>query len=136
MGFNTGFGFPYIRKAIPEFVLDRIKGAAAAYSVRKLSRNATKALRVRRSIDDAEQDIGFVGTELDTATLLDFVNARDVAPADYGAGAAAAYSLRYVSDSYTGDVVRVRRDSDNAEADFNPTAVSYTHLTLPTIYSV
>lgn len=105
-------------------LLDKFSGAAAGYSLRKLSKSATNAVRVRRSSDNTEQDIGFVGTELDTTTLLDFVNARDVAPADYGAGAAAAYSLRYVSDSYTGDVVRVRRDSDNAEADFNPTEIT------------
>jgi hypothetical protein len=105
-------------------LLDKFSGAAAGYSLRKLSKSATNAVRVRRSSDNTEQDIGFTGTELDTTTLLDFVNARDVAPADYGAGAAAAYSLRYVSDSYTADVVRVRRSVDNAEADFNPTEIT------------
>ena len=33
-------------------------------------------------------------------------------------GAAAAYSLRQLSNAYTGPVVTVRRSSDNAEADF------------------
>ena len=37
--------------------------------------------------------------------------------------AAAAYSLRHVSDGYTGDVVRVRRSVDNTEQDFNPTEI-------------
>ena len=40
----------------------------------------------------------------------------------YG-GAAAAYSLRSLSKD-TIDVVRVRRSSDNAEADFNPTEIT------------
>jgi hypothetical protein len=35
---------------------------------------------------------------------------------DYG-GAAAAYSLRRLSSTYTGDAIRVRRASDNAEQD-------------------
>ncbi|MHA1539106.1 MAG: hypothetical protein ACTSXQ_01350 [Alphaproteobacteria bacterium] len=33
-------------------------------------------------------------------------------------GAAAAYSLRKLDDDYTGDAIRLRRNSDNAEMDF------------------
>ena len=50
--------------------------AWAAYSVRKLSNSfAGSAIRVRRSSDGVEQDIGFAaGTlDLDTATLLTFI---------------------------------------------------------------
>ena len=56
-------------------LLDTYTGAAAAYSVRKLSSTYTGgALRVRRSSDDTEQDIGFnASNELDTAALLSFV---------------------------------------------------------------
>jgi hypothetical protein len=39
-------------------------------------------------------------------------------------GAAAAYSLRSLSLAYGGSVVRVRRSSDNTEADFTATQVS------------
>jgi hypothetical protein len=49
----------------------------AAYSLRKLSSTATNAIRVRRSSDNAEQDIGFTGNDLDTATLLSFVGASN-----------------------------------------------------------
>jgi hypothetical protein len=50
--------------------------ATAAYSVRKLRTAYTGAcMRVRRSSDNAEQDIGFVGNDLDTAALLSFVGA-------------------------------------------------------------
>jgi hypothetical protein len=49
--------------------------ATAAFSVRKLSSTATLCMRVRRSSDNAEQDIGFVGNDLDTASLLSFVGA-------------------------------------------------------------
>jgi hypothetical protein len=49
--------------------------AEVAYSVRKLSSSATVAIRVRRSSDNTEQDIGFVGNDLDTAALLSFVGA-------------------------------------------------------------
>jgi hypothetical protein len=38
-------------------------------------------------------------------------------------GAAAAYSLRQLSNSYTGPVVTVRRSSDNAEADFKASEI-------------
>lgn len=43
---------------------------SVAYGVRKLVSYATRAVRVRRSSDNAEADIGFVGQALDTSTLL------------------------------------------------------------------
>lgn len=50
--------------------------ATAAYSLRKLRTAYTGAdIRVRRSSDNAEQDIGFVNNDLDTASLLTFVGA-------------------------------------------------------------
>ena len=106
-------------------LLDLYTGAAAAYSLRNLRSGYTAgAIEVRRSADDTTQDIGFVGGQLDTASLEEFVNCEDVAPADYGSGAAAAYSLRYVSASYTGDVIQVRRSSDDTTQDFNPTEIT------------
>ena len=58
-------------------LLDNLATAAsAAYSVRKLrTAYAGAALRVRRSSDNAEQDIGFVANGLDTAALLAFAGA-------------------------------------------------------------
>ena len=56
--------------------LDVYTGAAAAYSLRLLrTAYAGSAIRVRRSSDNAEQDIGFVSGSLDTATLLTFCGA-------------------------------------------------------------
>ena len=49
--------------------------ATVAYSLRKLRSGQTIAIRVQRSSDNAEQDIGFVGNELDTASLLSFCGA-------------------------------------------------------------
>ncbi|RME05188.1 MAG: hypothetical protein D6816_09180, partial [Bacteroidetes bacterium] len=53
--------------------------AYAAYSLRKLSSTYTgPAIRVRRSSDDAEQDIGFGANDfLDTAALTAFVGSGD-----------------------------------------------------------
>ena len=51
--------------------------ATVAYSLRKLRSGQTIAIRVRRSSDNAEQDIGFVGNELDTASLLSFCGVGD-----------------------------------------------------------
>jgi hypothetical protein len=44
-------------------------------------------------------------------------------------GAAAAYSLRQLSNAYTGPVVTVRRSSDNAEADFKASEIDDGTLT-------
>lgn len=48
--------------------------ATVAYSLRKLRTTYTgSAIRVRRSSDNTELDIGFVGVDLDTTSLLSFV---------------------------------------------------------------
>jgi len=69
---------PYRHTAAPaqgSYLLDTYP-AAVAYSLRKLSGGyAGAAIRVRRSSDDAEQDIGFNGNDLDEASLLNFVGA-------------------------------------------------------------
>lgn len=44
-----------------------------AYSLRRVISTAALAIRVRRSSDNAQQDIGFVGDNLDTAALAAFV---------------------------------------------------------------
>ena len=58
-------------------LLDTYSGATVAYSLRKLSSSSTNAIRVRRSSDDAEQDIGFVGEDLDTTALTTFTGAGE-----------------------------------------------------------
>jgi len=59
------------------YVLDQYSGATAAFSLRKLRDAYTgSAIRVRRSSDNTEQDIGFVNGELDTASLATFVGAN------------------------------------------------------------
>jgi hypothetical protein len=59
-------------------LLDTYSGAAAAYSLRKLSTTYTgSAIRVRRASDNTEQDIGFVDNELDTSALTTFCSGTD-----------------------------------------------------------
>lgn len=50
---------------------------SAYFSLRKTSSTATNAIRVRRSSDNSEQDIGFSGDDLDTASLESFCSATD-----------------------------------------------------------
>lgn len=66
--------------SLPPFLLaDLYKTMFVAYSTRRLSSAYSgAALRVRRSSDSAEQDIGFTSSyELDTAALTTFVGAGD-----------------------------------------------------------
>ena len=57
-------------------LLDTYTGAAAAYSLRKLRTAYTgAAIRVRRSSDNTETDIGFVADVLDISSLITFVGA-------------------------------------------------------------
>ena len=67
-----------MNKAVaPSILLDVYGGAKVAYSFIQLSTTETLSCRVRRSSDNAEQDFGFVGGELDTASLLSFVGANN-----------------------------------------------------------
>lgn len=115
--YNTGLS--------PNLLLDKFPDAAAAYSLRALSKNwvAQPVVRVRRDIDDTERD--FTAKEVADGTMESWVNWYDeTLPADHGSGAAAAYSLREVSAAWAGQpVVRVRRESDDAEADFTAAEV-------------
>ena len=59
------------------FILDEYP-AYAAFSLQKLSASYSgSAIRVRRSSDNAEQDIGFTNNNLDSSSLLTFVGAGD-----------------------------------------------------------
>ena len=60
-------------------LLDTYTGAVAAYSLRKLRTAYTgSAIRVRRSNDNSEQDIGFTSSgDLDTASLKSFVGVNN-----------------------------------------------------------
>ena len=65
-----------VTPAAPSLLLDIYPDAAAAYSLRKLRTAYTgSAIRVRRSSDNTETDIGFVSNQLDTAAITTFVGA-------------------------------------------------------------
>jgi hypothetical protein len=73
MSINLGIIASSRTTASAALLLDTYTGAAAAYSLRKLRSAYTgAAIRVRRSSDNTETDIGFVANALDTATLLTF----------------------------------------------------------------
>ena len=67
----TEGGVDYVAQTVP-LLLDTYTGATAAYSLRKLrTAYAGNCIRVRRSSDDAEADIGFTaGNVLDETALL------------------------------------------------------------------
>lgn len=67
----------YLNQPVTSLLLDTYPNAAAAYSVRKLrTAYAGSALRVRRSSDNAESDIGFdINGNLDESALTTFVGA-------------------------------------------------------------
>lgn len=55
-------------------LVDLAPGAVAAYSLRKLSNGYTgPSIRVRRASDNATQDIGFLGQNLDVPSLQNFL---------------------------------------------------------------
>lgn len=115
-----------------------VGGAAAAYSLRDLNDKAgnSKVVRVRRASDNHEKD--FRAKEV--KDIAAWVNTQTTLPldiqeleADGRTGdvveATAAYSLRNLSSSYTGNVVDVRRSSDDAEESFTAAEVADGTLT-------
>lgn len=76
--YGVGFGYGAIgatKRSVGGLIypLDAYGGAVAAYSLRKLSSTYTgNCIRVRRSSDNTEQDIGFVANVLDSTSLLTF----------------------------------------------------------------
>ena len=70
---------PYVFGVAQSYLLDTYSGAAAAYSLRKLSSTYTgNAIRVRRSSDNTEQNIGFDSNgNLDETALTTFVGANN-----------------------------------------------------------
>ena len=104
--------------------------AKAAYSLRNLSSSYTgNVVQVRRNVDGSERD--FTAAEVSDGTLTTWVNEsfNDALPLDTSSGASAAYSLRNLSSSYSGNVVEVRRSSDDTERDFTASEVSDGTLT-------
>ena len=59
------------------YLLDVYGSAKVAYSLRRLRASQTNAITIRRSNDNATQDIGFVGQDLDTAAITSFVGSND-----------------------------------------------------------
>ena len=67
----------FVRAADP-LLLDEYSGAAAAYSLRKLSGTYSgNAVKVRRASDNAELDIGFSGGGLDTSAIATHCGSSD-----------------------------------------------------------
>ncbi len=64
--------------SLPPLLLDNYSGASVAYSLRRINSSYSgSAIRVRRSSDNLEQDIGFVNNQLDTTALTSFVGANN-----------------------------------------------------------
>jgi hypothetical protein len=114
-------------------LLQAFEGASAAYSLRDLASNIASVVRVRRASDNSEKD--FSASDVSSGAMTSWVNAQVVPPLDVRelvdgertgdlVEAAAAYSLRNLSASYTGDVVQVRRSSDDAEESFTAAEVA------------
>ena len=119
-------------------LLQLFEGASAAYSLRDLASNIASVVRVRRASDNSEKD--FSAADVSSGAMTQWVNAQIVPPLDVRelvdgertgdlVEAAAAYSLRNLSASYTGNVVDVRRSSDDAVQSFTAAEVADGTLT-------
>ena len=119
--------------SVGESVFQIAPDAAAGYSLRSLTGGDPSVVRVRRESDNGERDFNASGVS--SGELVNWVNQQITPPLDLreltATGrdgpiieAAAAYSLRNLSDSYAGDVVEVRRNTDGALKDFKASEVT------------
>jgi hypothetical protein len=139
LSLKGSLGHTPITDRVGEGPLQIAEGAAAAYSLRNLGSNSPSVVRVRRESDNNERD--FTAQDISTSVLTNWVNEQIVPPLDIGVltpegripvpeggtsigTPAAAYSLRNLSTTYTGNVVDVRRSSDNTVASFTAAEVA------------
>jgi hypothetical protein len=139
LSLKGSLGHTPITDRVGEGPLQIAEGAAAAYSLRNLGSNSPSVVRVRRESDNNERD--FTAQDISTSVLTNWVNEQIVPPLDIGVltpegripvpeggtsigTPAAAYSLRNLSTTYTGNVVDVRRSSDDAEDSFTAAEVA------------
>jgi len=133
LSLKGSLGHTPITDRVGEGPLQIAEGAAAAYSLRNLGSDSPSVVRVRRESDNNERD--FTAQDISTSVLTNWVNQQITPPLDLreltATGrdgpiieAAAAYSLRNLSDSYAGDVVEVRRGSDGNTESFTATEVT------------
>ncbi len=119
--------------SVGESVFQIAPDAAAGYSLRSLTGGDPSVVRVRRESDNGERD--FRSSEINSGSMVRWVNEQITPPLDLreltATGrdgpiieAAAAYSLRNLSDSYAGNVVEVRRNTDGALKDFKASEVT------------
>lgn len=77
LGLGLGFARGPVSFVPAAPILDTVSGAGAAYSTRRLrTAYSGSAIRVRRSSDNVEQDIGFSGNSLDTSALTSFIGSN------------------------------------------------------------
>lgn len=119
--------------SVGESVFQIAPDAAAGYSLRSLTGGDPSVVRVRRESDNGERD--FNASAVSSGELVNWVNQQITPPLDLRTltatgrdgpiiEAAAAYSLRNLSDSYTGSVVDVRRSSDGEPRSFTAAEVT------------
>ena len=105
--------------------LDVSGSASAAYGLRNLSSTYSgDVVEVRRNVNGDLKS--FTATEVTDGTLTSFVNESFTSslPLDVSGSASAAYSLRNLSSTYSGNVVEVRRSSDDTTQNFTATEIT------------
>ena len=133
LSLKGSLGHTAITDRVGESLLQIAEGSSAAYSLRNLGSDSPSVVRVRRESDNAERD--FSAQDINTSVVENWVNQQIIPPLDLREltptgrdgpliPAAAAYSLRNLSNSYTGNVVEVRRTSDDQVRSFTAVEVS------------
>jgi lysophospholipase L1-like esterase len=128
-------------------LFDTYTGQALGYSVRLLnSAYSGNCIRVRRSSDNAEQDIGFSNSELDTVTLKSFIGANSAYVKTWydqsgnGSDATQTTSGNQPRIMNAGVIDRVQNNDGNwiAAIKFDGTDdyLSFTNIAFPTEYSM
>jgi hypothetical protein len=125
-------------------LLDTYTGAAAAYSLRRLSSSYSgSAIRVRRASDNTEQDIGFnVFGELDTVSLASFCSGTDGFVAKWydqsgnanDATQTTTANQPKIYDSVTG--VMTENGKPAVEADDTPQSLGFTSTAVGSAFMV
>lgn len=104
----------------------------AVHSLRRMVNSATNSIRVRRSSDNAEQDIGFVGNSLDTTSLASFVGANSAYVTKFYDQTGGGFDLVQATNSKQPRIVNAGTYDGKAVFDGTDDSMSIASLTMGT----
>jgi hypothetical protein len=94
-----------MNKVVPSYLLDTYSGAIVGFDFRKIKTTAIKCIRIRRSSDNTEMDIGFFGNIIDNSAITIFVGSNSAYVVKWYDQSGNGYDLSQTTAAYQPRIV-------------------------------